>query len=63
MEQDLALCRCSINGHSTSLRVFKELGALMVDVNGQHAAQTLRCAHMLYCCYKTIAVCICRRLT
>ncbi|CAL5219355.1 g1171 [Coccomyxa viridis] len=34
--------KCSINGYSTSLRVFRELGALLVDVNGQHAAQTLR---------------------
>ncbi|BDA41836.1 DNA repair protein RecN [Coccomyxa sp. Obi] len=34
--------RCSVNGVSTSLRVLKELGAALVDVNGQHAAQTLR---------------------
>ena len=62
MEQDLALCRCSINGHSTSLRVFKELGALMVDVNGQHAAQTLRCVPALNCCHRPIAARILRRL-
>ncbi|CAL8460865.1 g396 [Coccomyxa elongata] len=34
--------RCFVNGVSTSLRVLKELGAALVDVNGQHAAQTLR---------------------
>ncbi|EIE25588.1 P-loop containing nucleoside triphosphate hydrolase protein [Coccomyxa subellipsoidea C-169] len=34
--------RCSVNGVSTSLRVLRELGAALVDVNGQHAAQTLR---------------------
>lgn len=38
----LCPCRCSVNGVSTSLRVLRELGAALVDVNGQHAAQTLR---------------------
>ena len=34
--------RCHVNGVATSLRVLRELGLSLVDVNGQHAAQTLR---------------------
>ncbi len=33
-----------MNGVSTSLRVLRELGAALVDFNGQNAAQGLRCA-------------------
>ena len=34
--------RCSVNGAVTSLRVLRELGAALVDVNGQNSAQSLR---------------------
>ena len=34
--------RCFINGAATSLRVLRELGRALVDVNGQHAALSLR---------------------
>jgi hypothetical protein len=34
--------RCFVNGAATPLRVLREVGAALVDVNGQHAAQTLR---------------------
>lgn len=34
--------RCSLNGAPTSLRVLREVGRLLVDVNGQHAALGLR---------------------
>ena len=34
--------RCFVNGAATRLRVLREVGAAAVDVNGQHAAQTLR---------------------
>lgn len=40
--------RCFVNGAATSLRVLRELAAELVDVNGQHSAQSLRCrVHML----------------
>ena len=40
--------RCFVNGAATSLRVLRELAAELVDVNGQHSAQSLRChLHML----------------
>jgi hypothetical protein len=35
--------RCFVNGAATSLRVLRELAAELVDVNGQHSAQSLRC--------------------
>eukprot|EP00887_Chlorella_sp_A99_P005825 scaffold1.g5825.t1 len=34
--------RCSVNGSPTSLRVLREVGRLLVDINGQHAALSLR---------------------
>ena len=34
--------RCLLNGSPTSLRVLREVGRLLVDVNGQHAALSLR---------------------
>lgn len=37
-----ALCRCFVNGTATSLRVLREIGAAMVDVNGQNAAGSIR---------------------
>lgn len=38
----LAGCRCFVQGAATSLRVLRELGAVLVDINGQHAALSLR---------------------
>lgn len=35
--------RCFVNGSATSLRVLRELGQALVDVNGQNSAQSLRC--------------------
>lgn len=53
--QDGVRSRCSLNGTPTSLRVLREVGRLLVDVNGQHAALSLRdgatqvrCRH--HCC-------------
>ncbi|KAL0031413.1 hypothetical protein WJX79_009850 [Trebouxia sp. C0005] len=34
--------RCYVNGTATSLRVLRELRAALVDVNGQHAALSIR---------------------
>ncbi|KXZ53683.1 hypothetical protein GPECTOR_6g600 [Gonium pectorale] len=34
--------RVSLNGSASSLRVLRELGALLVDTNGQHSATSLR---------------------
>ena len=34
--------RCFINGAATSVRVLKELGRALVDVNGQNASQTIK---------------------
>lgn len=34
--------RCSLNGVATSVRVLREVGRLLVDVNGQHAALALK---------------------
>ena len=34
--------KCSLNGAATSLRVLRELGRALVDVNGQHAAISLK---------------------
>lgn len=34
--------RCFVNGAATSLRVLRELAVELVDVNGQHSAQSLR---------------------
>ena len=40
--------RCFVNGAATSLRVLRELASELVDVNGQHSAQSLRCrVHMM----------------
>ena len=36
--------RCYVNGTATSLRVLKEIRGLLVDVNGQHAALSIRYA-------------------
>ena len=33
---------CYVNGAATSLRVLRELGNALVDVNGQNSAQSLR---------------------
>ena len=33
---------CYVNGTATSLRVLRELGSALVDVNGQNSAQSLR---------------------
>ena len=33
-----------MNGTATSLRVLREIGAALVDVNGQHAALEIRSA-------------------
>ena len=41
-EQGLVRSRCYVNGVATSLRVLREIGIALVDVNGQHAAQTVR---------------------
>ena len=41
-EQGLLRSRCYVNGVATSLRVLREIGIALVDVNGQHAAQTVR---------------------
>ena len=35
-------CRCFVNGTATSLRVLREIGAAIVDVNGQNAAGSIR---------------------
>jgi DNA repair ATPase RecN len=37
-----ARSRCSINGAPTTLRVLREVGRALVDVNGQHAALAMR---------------------
>lgn len=37
-----ARSRCFLNGAATSLRVLRELGALIVDSNSQHASIGLR---------------------
>ena len=37
-----ARSRCFINGASTSLRVLRELGCLLVDANGQHSSNSLK---------------------
>ena len=34
--------RCFLNGVPTSVRVLREVGRLLVDVNGQHAALALK---------------------
>ena len=34
--------RCTLNGVSTSLRILREVGRALVDVNGQHAALSMR---------------------
>jgi DNA repair ATPase RecN len=34
--------KCSLNGTATSLRVLKEIGRVLVDVNGQHAALSMK---------------------
>lgn len=34
--------RCSVNGTTTSLRVLREIGNLLVDVNGQNSSQALK---------------------
>ncbi|KAL3146260.1 hypothetical protein ABBQ32_002962 [Trebouxia sp. C0010 RCD-2024] len=34
--------RCYVNGIATSLRVLREIGSSLVDVNGQHAALSIR---------------------
>lgn len=34
--------KCSLNGAATSLRVLRELGRALVDVNGQHAAISMK---------------------
>lgn len=34
--------RCSLNGIATSLRVLREIGRALVDVNGQHAALSIK---------------------
>ena len=41
-QQGLVRSRCYVNGVATSLRVLREIGIALVDVNGQHAAQTVR---------------------
>ena len=41
-QQGLVRSRCYVNGVATSLRVLREIGNALVDVNGQHAAQTVR---------------------
>ena len=34
--------RCYLNGAPTSLRILRELGAMLVDANAQDSAQALR---------------------
>ena len=46
--------RCYINSAATSLRVLREVGEALVDINGQHAAQRLRCCTSI----DSIAVCV-----
>ncbi|KAK9819715.1 hypothetical protein WJX72_001582 [[Myrmecia] bisecta] len=41
-KQNTLRSRCFVNGAATSVRVLRELGALLVDVNGQHAAFSVR---------------------
>ncbi len=40
--EDGVRSRCFLNGVPTSVRVLREVGRLLVDVNGQHAALALK---------------------
>lgn len=47
--------QCYLNDSPTSLRVLKELGKALVDVNGQHASQTVRDARTQLALLDTIS--------
>ncbi|KAK9818486.1 hypothetical protein WJX74_010352 [Apatococcus lobatus] len=52
--------RCSINGVTVPLRCLRELAAELVDMNGQHAAQSLREAAMQLRLLDRVAGCRCQ---